>query len=110
MPLQVWGKLRVDNYLWASRETASPPEERLRLATGQASRGQFRDEWAFAMTNRRTAWLAKRSGLRVVYYWWEPGPEFWLFTLFDKDEMADLGPRDRRTLRAMVKAELEAKR
>jgi len=52
----------------------------------------------------------KRSGLRVVYYWWEPGPEFWLFTLFDKDEMADLSPQDRRELRAMVKAELEAKR
>ncbi len=52
----------------------------------------------------------KRSGLRVVYYWWEPGPEFWLFTLFDKDEMADLSPQNRRALKAMVKAELEAKR
>ncbi len=52
----------------------------------------------------------KRGGLRVVYYWWEPGPEFWLFTLFDKDEMTDLRPQDRRALKAMVKAELEAKR
>lgn len=42
--------------------------------------------------------------------WWEPGPEFWLFTLFDKDEMADLSPQDRRALKTMVKAELEAKR
>lgn len=52
----------------------------------------------------------KRGGLRVVYYGWEPGSEFWLFTLFDKDEMADLRPQDRKALKAMVKAELEAKR
>lgn len=52
----------------------------------------------------------KRDGLRVVYYWWEPGPEVWLFTLFDKDEVADLSPEDRRALKAMVKAELEARR
>jgi hypothetical protein len=52
----------------------------------------------------------KRGGLRVVYYWWEPGFEFWLFTLFDKDEMTDLRPQDRKALKAMVKAELEAKR
>ena len=52
----------------------------------------------------------KRGGLRVVYYWWEPGSEVWLFTLFDKDEMADLRPPDRKALKAMVKAELEAKR
>ena len=52
----------------------------------------------------------KRGGLRVVYYWWEPGSEFWLFTLFDKDEMADLGPEERKALKAMVKAQLEAKR
>ena len=32
----------------------------------------------------------KRGGLRVIYYWWEPGPQFWLFTLFDKDEASDL--------------------
>lgn len=49
----------------------------------------------------------KRSGLRIIYYWWEPGSEFWLFTLFDKDEMTDLSPQHRR---AMVKAELEARR
>lgn len=52
----------------------------------------------------------KRGGLRVVYYWWEPGAQFWLFTLFAKDEMSDLRPQDRRALKAMVKAELEARR
>src|SRR6266576_2377187 len=27
----------------------------------------------------------KRGGLRVIYYWWESGSQFWLFTVFDKD-------------------------
>ena len=52
----------------------------------------------------------KRGGLRVIYYWWDAGFQFWLFTLYDKDEMADLTPQQRRTLKAMIKAELEARR
>ena len=28
----------------------------------------------------------KRGGLRVIYYWWDPGSQFWLFTIYDKDE------------------------
>lgn len=52
----------------------------------------------------------KRGGLRVIYYWWEPGLQFWLFTLFDKDEMNDLGRRERAALKTMLKAELEARR
>jgi hypothetical protein len=52
----------------------------------------------------------KRSGLRVIYYWWEAGLEFWLFTLYDKDELADLTARQRKLLKTMIKAELEARR
>ena len=52
----------------------------------------------------------KRGGLRVIYYWWVAGLQFWLFTLYDKDEMADLTPRQRKVLKAMIKAELEARR
>lgn len=25
----------------------------------------------------------KRGGLRVIYYWWSGGPEFWLFTVYN---------------------------
>lgn len=32
----------------------------------------------------------KRGGLRVVCCWWLSGSQFWLFTIFDKDEMSDL--------------------
>ena len=46
----------------------------------------------------------------MIYYWWVTGLQFWLFTLYDKDEMADLTPQQRKALKAMIKAELEARR
>ena len=52
----------------------------------------------------------KRGGLRVIYYWWDAGFQFWLFTLYDKDEMADLTPQQRKALKGMIKTELEARR
>ena len=52
----------------------------------------------------------KRGGLRVIYYWWEAGRQYWLFTLYDKDEMDDLSARDKKALKEMVKMELEARR
>ncbi|MEW6776920.1 MAG: toxin [Bdellovibrionota bacterium] len=52
----------------------------------------------------------KRGGLRVIYYWWDAGLQFWLFTVYGKDEMADLSPRERKALREMIKAELSARR
>lgn len=47
---------------------------------------RFRDE-------RRSK--GKRGGLRVIYYLWDAGSQFWLFTIYDKDEMADLTPAQR---------------
>lgn len=52
----------------------------------------------------------KRGGLRVIYYWWDSGLQFWLFTVYDKDEMADLTSQQRKALKAMIKAELEERR
>jgi hypothetical protein len=52
----------------------------------------------------------KRGGLRVIYYWWVAGMQFWLYTLYDKDEMADLTSKQCKVLRAMIKAELESRR
>lgn len=51
----------------------------------------------------------KRGGLRVIYYWWESGSQFWLFTLYGKDEMGDLSPQERRKLKERVKLELAAR-
>jgi hypothetical protein len=46
----------------------------------------------------------------VIYYWWNGGPEFWLFTLYDKDETEDLTPKQREILKERVKGELRARR
>jgi hypothetical protein len=52
----------------------------------------------------------KRGGLRVIYYWWVTGLQFWLFTIYDKDELADLTPQQCKALKALIKAELQARR
>lgn len=52
----------------------------------------------------------KRGGLRVIYYWWDGGRQFWLFTLYDKDEMENLSTDEKKVLKGMLKAELEARR
>lgn len=52
----------------------------------------------------------RRGGLRVIYFWWDAGFQFWLFTVFDKDEASDLTAEQRKHLRARLKSELEARR
>ena len=52
----------------------------------------------------------KRGGLHVIYYWWESGLQFWLYTVYDKNERDDLSPQQRKLLKAMPKAELEVRR
>lgn len=52
----------------------------------------------------------KRSGLRVIYFWWDFGLQIWLFTVHDKDEMDDLTLTQRKALKAMLRVELEARR
>lgn len=51
----------------------------------------------------------KRGGLRVIYYWWDGHQQFWLFTLYDKDEMTDLSTDENKWLKAMLKTELESR-
>jgi len=45
----------------------------------------------------------------VIYFWWESRRQFWLFTLYDKDEMDDLSSKERAALKAMLKIELEVR-
>lgn len=51
----------------------------------------------------------KRGGLRIIYFWWEAGKQFWLFTLYDKNEMGDLSAKDKKALKEMIRMELEAR-
>lgn len=52
----------------------------------------------------------KRGGLRVIYYWWAPGHQFWLFTLYGKGEVSDLTAEQRKSVREVLKAELKARK
>lgn len=49
----------------------------------------------------------KRGGLRVIYYWWLGGEQFWLFTVYDKDQADDLTPAQRKVLKQFLKNELQ---
>ncbi|WP_397449972.1 toxin [Pseudomonas sp. NA-150] len=51
----------------------------------------------------------KRGGLRVIYYWWLGGAQFWLLTLYDKDELDDLSNDQRKTLKNRLEEELKAR-
>ena len=52
----------------------------------------------------------KRGGLRVIYYFLTADNQIWFFTLYDKDEMADLSPGEKKTLKQAIQHELEARR
>ena len=52
----------------------------------------------------------KRGGLRVIYYWWSTGKQFWLFTIYNKDEKEDLTPTQKKVLKELIKQELEVRR
>ncbi|MCY1537992.1 Toxin HigB-2 [compost metagenome] len=50
----------------------------------------------------------KRGGIRVIYYW-HGGPQFWLFTLYDKEELDDLSSDQRKQLKALLEREVKAR-
>lgn len=51
----------------------------------------------------------KRGGLRVIYYWWSGGSQFWLFTLYGKHEQSDLSPQHKKALKQMLDREINAR-
>ncbi|MBE0613431.1 MAG: toxin [Burkholderiales bacterium] len=52
----------------------------------------------------------KRGGIRVIYFWWSAGDQFWLYTLYDKGTIDDLSAKERAALKDMLKRELNARR
>ncbi|AZD23193.1 toxin [Pseudomonas sp. 22526] len=51
----------------------------------------------------------KRGGIRVIYYWWSGGAQFWLFTLYAKNEQNDLTPHQKKLLKQLLNREVEAR-
>ena len=52
----------------------------------------------------------KRGGLRIIYYYLSTDHQIWFFTLYDKDEAADLTAEEKQVLKKAIQAELEARR
>jgi hypothetical protein len=51
----------------------------------------------------------KRGGLRIIYFWRESAAQFWLFTIYGKDEMVDLTATQLQVLRIRLQQELQAR-
>jgi hypothetical protein len=49
----------------------------------------------------------KRGGIPVIYYYWVPGSQVWLFAIYDKDETDDLSNDERKALASFLSAELD---
>jgi hypothetical protein len=52
----------------------------------------------------------KRGGLRIIYYWLQEDAQFWMFAIYDKDEMTDLTKMQERQLKQAIGAELRMRR
>ena len=52
----------------------------------------------------------KCGELRIIYFWWQSGKQFWLFTVYNKNEMNDLTAAQHKILKALLKLELDARR
>ncbi|MFD2228958.1 type II toxin-antitoxin system RelE/ParE family toxin [Alkalimarinus sediminis] len=68
--------------------------------TGGLRKVRFRDE------KRRKG---KRGGVRVIYYWWKEGAQFWLFTIYGKDEVTDLTNAERKLLAELLRHEIQVR-
>lgn len=51
----------------------------------------------------------KRSGLRVIYYWWSGFDQFWLFTVYSKNEQDDLSPSQKKLFRQALDSEINTR-
>lgn len=51
----------------------------------------------------------KRGGLRIIYYWRVSEDQFWLFSVYDKDEASDLTAKERAALKARLDQEITAR-
>ena len=51
----------------------------------------------------------KRGGLRVIYYWWSGFDQFWLFTVYDKNEQDNLSPSQKKMFRQALEREINTR-
>lgn len=49
----------------------------------------------------------KRGGLRIIYYYFAEQHQIWFFTIYDKNEMTDLTPTEKKALKQAIEIELQ---
>jgi hypothetical protein len=90
-----------DEYCRMQEELASDPE----LGNVMPGTGGFRKlRWGDPRRGK-----GRRSGLRVIYYYFSSDQQIWLMTIYDKDEASDLTPQEKKALKAAIDAELKAR-
>lgn len=95
------GYLADDEYRALQSELARNPEK----GDLMPGTGGFRKlRWADPRRGK-----GRRGGLRVIYYHFASDQQIWLMALYDKDEAADLTPKEKKALKAAIEAELQAR-
>jgi len=58
------------------------------------------------------SWRGKgrRGGIRIIYYYYDEGDQFWMFLVYSKDELADLSPAQKKVFRAALENEIKLRR
>lgn len=85
------------------RELQTAMVENPDLGTVMQHTGGFRKlRWADGRRGK-----GKRGGLRVIYYWISPERQFWMFAIYDKDEMENLSADQKKALKKAIEAELK---
>ena len=93
--------LSDDGYRELQHRLASAPE----LGDVISGTGGFRKlRWADPRRGK-----GRRGGLRVIYYYFQGEQQIWLMTLYDKDEAADLTPKDKKMLKNAIETELQSR-
>lgn len=49
----------------------------------------------------------RRGGLRIIYYWFSQHKQFWMFTIYNKDEMENLTSEQEKQLKNVIDDELK---
>ena len=52
----------------------------------------------------------RRGGLRVIYYWLMNDGEFWMFAIYDKDELENLTAEQEKALKKAIESRVEKTR
>ncbi len=91
--------LTDDEYRQLQNDLVASPE----LGAVIPRTGGFRKvRWADSRRGK-----GKRGGLRIIYYWLSGDGQFWMFAIYDKDELENLTSDQEKALKKAIGDELK---